>query len=340
MLGYTPEELVNKSIWDFTHQDDLAVNKQLYDQLMRDRLPFRLEKRLIRKDGSILWVNVSVSPVMDVQNRLLSAVAVEVDITARKQIEQELHQLNSQLESQVEQRTLELKAANQALQKNRRQMVEIQEEERRAIARELHDRVGQMLTALNLNLTIIQGQLSNDALERVGARLADSIHLLNETIPAVRDVMSNLRPVAMDEYGLEAALKLHVEEFTSRHDVLVAFWKPDPPLPLLTPTIEMTIFRIIQEALFNVAKHAQASNVKLSVTYDERTICITVEDDGIGFKVRTGTGHLNNHGLNIMRERAEAVGGEFSISSQPGDGTKLQITVPHQSAQRILESRE
>lgn len=329
MLGYTSSELVGKPIWQFTHPDDVEKNKKLYAQLMVDGLPFQLEKRLIRRDGSILWVNASVSPIMDLDGKPQYAVAVEVDITARKKAEEALQQINLQLENLVEKRTAELKYANAALQRNRRRLVEVQEEERRALARELHDRVGQSLTALNLNLITIQDQLPLELLEQAGSRLADSIRLLEETIPAVRDVMSNLRPAVLDEYGLESALRIHLDEFTLRHDINVDFPDITPPLPRLDTSIEMTILRIAQEALFNIAKHSKTHQAKLALSLDEDTVCLTVDDNGIGFE--SSTIHRAGHGLNIMRERAEAVGGSLLITSIPGKGTKIEVKIPVQS---------
>jgi two-component system sensor histidine kinase UhpB len=155
-------------------------------------------------------------------------------------------------------------------------------------------------------LITIQSQLPRELLVQVGSRLADSIRLLNQTIPAVRDVMSNLRPAVLDEYGLEAALRTHLDT-----------------------GIEMTVLRIAQEALFNIAKHSEANRAKLALFLDEQMICLIVDDDGRGFEAD----HIHNagHGLNIMRERVEAVSGSFRITSIPGKGTKIEVKIPIQS---------
>ncbi|HEY3473367.1 MAG TPA: PAS domain S-box protein, partial [Anaerolineales bacterium] len=214
MVGYSSSELVleGKTCWDLTHPDDLDENIRLFERMLRDATPFQLERRLIRRDGSIIWSNLSVSPIRDASGKPVSAVGVEVDITARKQAEESLRELNLELESRVEARTAELQAMNQALQESRRRLqmlsqrlVQVQEEERRSLARELHDRVGQSLIALNLNLTIIKAELSRGYTEQLGTRLADSIELVTEVITMVRDVMSNLRPTTLDDYGLESA---------------------------------------------------------------------------------------------------------------------------------------
>jgi PAS domain S-box-containing protein len=349
MVGYTFEELVSegKTCWDLTHPDDIVENKRLFDQMITEGIPFQMERRLIRRDGSILWANVSVSPVLGVAGYPVSAVGVEVDITSRKQAEASLRQLNLELESRVEERTAELKAMNEALQKSRRRLqvlsqrlVQVQEDERRALARELHDSVGQSLVALNLNLTIIQGEISKGYTEKLGTRLSDSIQLVREVIVLVRDVMSNLRPTNLDDYGLESALQTYVNEFQTRYGIPVQFEKRTPALPRLNNNIEITLLRIGQEALSNIGRHAQASRAILSLRLDEKQVYLTIEDDGIGIPAQEGAKRSRSHGLKIMQERAEALEGTIHIRSAPGKGTKIEVHIPLISRETDTSSQE
>ena len=337
MIGYSASELVTegKTCWDFTHPDDLEKNQRLFNRMIRDGIPFQMERRLIRKDGSILWCNLSVAPVMDASGNPISAVGVEVDITARKQVEASLRQLNLELESRVEERTAELQAMNQALQKSRRRLqvlsqrlVQVQEEERRSLARELHDQVGQSLIALNLNLTIIQAELSKGYTEQLSTRLADSIQLVIRVIALVRDVMSNLRPAHLDDYGLEAALQTYISEFQTRYSIPVHFEKSTLPIPRLENSIEITLLRISQEALTNIARHAKASQAVLSLRSDEKQVYLTIEDNGIGIPPLEGAKRSRSHGLKIMQERVEALGGTFNIRSSSSNGTKIEAAIP------------
>ncbi len=337
MVGYSSAELTTTGItcWDLTHPDDLEENQRLFNLVIQNGVSFRMERRLIRKDGSILWCNLSVAPVLDAAGIPVSAVGVEVDITARKQAEESLRQLNLELESRVEERTTELRAMNQALQKSRRRLqvlsqrlVHVQEEERHALARELHDRVGQSLIALNLNLTIIQGELSKGYTEALATRLADSIELVTEVIRLVRDVMSNLRPTNLDDYGLESALHNYLQEFEARYGFPVQFEKQAPPLPRLDHNIEITLLRISQEALTNIARHAQASHASLSLRLDEKQVYLTIEDNGTGMVSPEGAKRSRSHGLKIMQERAEALEGILEIRSALGRGTKIEAMIP------------
>jgi PAS domain S-box-containing protein len=347
MLGYTSEELVGRTCWDVTHQEDVEENQRLFERLMQYGIPFQLERRLLRRDGSILWSNVSVSPILDSAGKPSSGVGVEVDVTARKRAEDALYRLNLELEYRVDERTEELQEANQALQESRRRLqelskrlVEVQEEERRALARELHDRVGQSLAALNLNLTIVRGQLAGQATEQVGMRLADSMQLVTEVIALVRDVMSDLRPSILDDYGLEAALQTHLNEFRARYGIQARFEKPRSPIRRLEASIEMTLLRIAQEALTNIARHAQADLAVLSLQLDDNQVCLQIEDNGDGIRSRQEASRPNSHGLKIMRERAEALGGSLSVVSAPGKGTRIEAVIPLPPAGQPGSSRE
>jgi PAS domain S-box-containing protein len=345
MVGYSSSELVleGKTCWDLTHPDDAAENMRLWAEMLRDGVPFQMERRLLRRDGSILWSNVSVAPILDASGTPVSAVGVEVDINARKQAEEALHQLNLELESRVETRTAELQAMNQVLQQNRRRLqmlsqrlVQVQEEERRSLARELHDRVGQSLMALKLNLTIVQGEITRGYTEQLGRRLADSIQLVAEVIALVRDVMSNLRPTILDDYGLESALRTYVNEFQTRYGIPVQLETQAPPLPRLDSSIEITLLRIAQEALTNIARHAQASQALLSLRLHENQVSLTIEDDGIGIPSQEGATRPRSHGLKIMQERAEALEGSLNVSSTPGNGTRIEALIPLPPGERSI----
>ena len=347
MLGYSEMELIGEFVWRFTHPEDLEESRRLFERLKEKGKPFQLEERFIRRNGSILWVNISASPILDEVDQPQSAVFIVVDITERKRVEEALQKLNLELESRVETRTAELQAANWALFESRRRLqilsqrlVDIQEEERRAIARELHDRVGQTLTALNLNLTIVSDQLSDQTPLHVNERLADSIRLVTEMISIVRDVMSDLRPIVLDEYGLEAALQSYLAKFTARYGINIDFETPSQDMPLLSPGLEMTILRIAQEALLNIARHAQADHVKLALQCQEDGMLLAVEDNGVGFQSWSSTGQPNGHGLMLMRERAEAVGGTLKVSSIPAKGTRIEAYLPFENDSENKLERE
>lgn len=209
-------------------------------------------------------------------------------------------------------------------------LAEVDEAERRRVARELHDSVGANLTALNLSLTLVRSQLAPQAEAAVSARLDDAASLLQETMAQVRDVMMDLRPSVLDDYGLLAALRWHSQQVARRSGLGLAVTgdEPDPRLP---PTAETALFRIAQEALTNVVKHAQAARVQLQVETDGAVVRLTIADDGRGFEPPPATPDSRGAygwGLSLMRERALAVGAELRVDSALGQGTRVIVEAP------------
>ena len=210
-------------------------------------------------------------------------------------------------------------------------LAETEEAERRRLARELHDQVGQNLTALGLNLNMALTQLPPDAPEAVRARLLDSLTLVEQTTERIRGVMADLRPSVLDDYGPVAALRWYGDQFAARAGVRVAVVGEsfDPRLPA---RVENALFRIAQEALTNVAKHASATAVTITVEATERAARLIVADDGIGFDAAhaRGCGDHRGWGLLLMAERAEAVGGRCAIKSRPRQGTRVIVEMPRE----------
>ncbi len=208
-------------------------------------------------------------------------------------------------------------------------LAEVEEAERQRVARELHDTVGQNLTALGLNLNIAQMHLPPGAADAARSRLKDSLDLVQQTTEFIRGVMADLRPPVLDDYGLVAALRWYGAQFASRTGVEFSLRGQElsPRLPAL---VETALFRIAQEALTNVARHAQAMHVTVSLEASESLVRLTIADDGVGFdpemiKVRaTGRGW----GLLSMTERAEAAGGRARVESRAYGGTRVLVEVP------------
>ena len=205
---------------------------------------------------------------------------------------------------------------------------EVEEVERKALARELHDRVGQNLTGLNINLNIIQNQLYGEPLKHVTARLDDSMNLVEETTAHIRDVMAELRPEVLDDYGLIPALEWYVERFAERTGLAAVVEGGD--LSVRMPeAVESALFRIAQEALTNVAKHAEARKVTLIFEETERLFRLTISDDGKGFDMTALKSSRNSKGWGVltMQERAQALDGKVHVDTEPGKGTRVVIEV-------------
>jgi two-component system sensor histidine kinase UhpB len=210
-----------------------------------------------------------------------------------------------------------------------RRLVEAEEAERRRIAGELHDRVGQNLSALNINLDIVLGALGEDAPMDVRVRLRDSLALVDGTLQSIENVMADLRPPLLEEYGLGAALGWYAEEFFKRTGIEIDFIDEARERNReLRRDAAVALFRIAQEALNNVAKHANARRVAIAVSAEDGAMALEIRDDGAGFDPAAAEARASRWGMTTMRERAQAVGGRLDIASSPGSGTVLRASVP------------
>lgn len=220
----------------------------------------------------------------------------------------------------------ERKLSEQALS---RRLVEAEEAERRRIAGELHDRVGQNLSALNINLDIVLGALGEDAPMDVRVRLRDSLALVDGTLQAIENVMAELRPPLLEEYGLGAALGWYAEEFCRRTGIEVDFRDDARERNReLRREAAVALLRIAQEALSNVAKHAGARRVGIALSVADGAMSVEISDDGAGFDAQAAQARSSRWGMTTMRERAEAVGGRLHLRSAPGAGTTVEVLVP------------
>lgn len=208
-----------------------------------------------------------------------------------------------------------------------RKVIAAQEEERKRLARELHDETSQQLTALGLQLDLIGRELRADGL--AAARLRDTRQLVGRMVDDLHRVIYDLRPSMLDDLGLLPAIRWYAERLT-RRGVAVQFEFPEAP-PDLTPEARIAVFRVVQEALSNVERHARAETVLVGCDVGPRELTIEVEDDGVGFdpeEMRQPRESGQGLGLLGMRERLALLGGTCVVESQPGNGTRVVVRVP------------
>jgi signal transduction histidine kinase len=237
----------------------------------------------------------------------------------------------SQLEanmSELAEREQSYRRLSERLRALSARLAEVQETERKQLARELHDQAGRNLTALNLTLNLMRPQLAKTfaANDSVLAHLEDSLTLVKQTSAQLRDVMAELRPPMLDDYGLISALHWYANKFAAwvKFDIRVRGQEPIPRLPL---AVENALFRITQEALNNAAKHAQANRVMVMLETQPKIVRLVITDDGVGFEPASAITQPG-WGLLTMTERAEAVGGGCRIESAPGQGTRVVVEAP------------
>lgn len=315
LSGYTKEELLSMKIEALLAHpsESIAFMSAIEKQGFVKDYPTDIK----RKDGTILNTSITAGARRDNDDRVIGYQGIIRDITERRRVAVERTRLFE-----------EGQASLNELQRLSRRLVEAQEAERKDLARELHDRMGQNLTALSINLNIMRNQLPGSSGQQTVTRLDESLKLLEEMTMRVRDLMGELRPPVLDDYGLSAALRWLAEQFSNRTGIAAVLRGKDltPRLPL---EVETGLFRIVQEALNNVLKHARAKRVIMTLKRTAKRVCLTIADAGIGFdpEGRLQSNPQMNWGLITMRERAHAVGGNLRIESTQGKGTKVIVEI-------------
>ncbi|MCL5950620.1 MAG: histidine kinase [Chloroflexi bacterium] len=243
----------------------------------------------------------------------------------------------AQLEQQVHERTLELERLNDELRHKEMirgqllvKVITAQEEERKRIARELHDQLAQALSAMSMGMEAAERALPPQ-LEPLRARLLHAKALATGALEQTHELILGLRPVDLDDLGLIAAMRSYAEQHLVPREVEVEVQVRGNPRRL-APELEITVFRIVQEAINNIGNHAAARHVELKMTFFERSIEVTITDDGCGFDCTGELEHNENDGGGLgllgMQERATLAAGSFRVESRPGCGTRITIMVP------------
>ena len=310
IFGVAPEEVAPsfENYLERVHPEDRQQSGAMVARALMDSRGFSMQERIVRPGGEVRYVRSQGEVVRNERGKPIKILVACLDITEQRHSESALRQ------------------AAQDLHGLTRRLVQAEEAERRRLARELHDRVGQSLSALNINLDIISRE-SHALTPALRQRLEDSLGLVDGTLQSIESVMAELRPPLLDEYGLGAALGWHAEEFTRRTGVQVAVEDRDPAgSKNARPEAAVALFRIAQEALNNVLKHAKAKSVRVAVSATDEELVLDVHDDGQGFDPRAV--RRGRWGMTTMRERAEAAGGQLHVDSAPGQGTRIHARVP------------
>jgi two-component system sensor histidine kinase UhpB len=207
-------------------------------------------------------------------------------------------------------------------------LAEAEDVERQRISRELHDQVGQNLTALGINLNILRSKMPPDGPGALRGRIDDSLALIGETTDSIRHVMAELRPPVLSDYGLLAALRWYSQQFSVRTGIEMDV-DGDEPDPRLSVPVEGALFRIAQESLNNVAKHARATKVEITLRKKDGKATLVIKDNGVGFDANrlSEIRRAGKWGLTNIAERVLSIGGEYDIQSSPDEGTSIIVGV-------------
>jgi PAS domain S-box-containing protein len=317
LLGFSTDELQTLSIFDITIPDEIDYVKNNMDMLLHGNLLKPYIRHYLKKSGEVIPTENNTVLVRDVNGKPKFFQNISRD-------------MSNWIKSQNEQRLLlkKISESNEQLRDLALRVQEVQEQERQELAGLLHDQVGQNLTGLNLNLKILLNQIQSDGNSEIQKRLEDSLNMVEETTRKIRGVMADLNPPILDEFGLIAAIKWYCDNFSS-HTGISTHVDGNRDKKRLTPIVERILYRLVQESLMNVAKHAQASQVSVSVVSTKEAISVTIRDNGIGFdqqaaKVPSSEPHW---GMLSMQRKAASIGASLNIESMPGTGTMVNIKV-------------
>ena len=325
-LGREPQKLVGQPRKFFfppetsQHQEDNIL------QVFKTGEAISSESANTFPSGTI-WLHTWLVPLKDASGEVTSVLGVSRDITKRKKVEEALQEARDRLEERVAERTSELTASQEKLRYLTAQTISAQEEERRAIARDLHDEAGQALITLKYSLAAIENELPKSKTD-TRQRLLDSMKVIDQTTVHIRGLAHSLRPPVLDIGGINLSLQDYCQE-TSVRTKLPIFYQGEEILGL-PDDIGISLYRFVQEALTNILKHAMASEVKIRMQYKKGVISISVSDNGRGMDYAESSGL----GLLGIKERLSLLGGSLAIRSRKGQGVKLVANVPWVSSKR------
>ena len=319
--GYTREEIVGKHFSVFYPQE--AIDSRWPERelaLAEKEGRFRDEGFRVKKDGSTFWASVTITALREADGSLYGFAKVTQDLTTRREAEERLQTLNRELRTRVQQldearRIVELRTME--LQKLSGTLLQIQDEERRRIARELHDDLAQHVTAVKMELDATGGH------KQLG-------EAMGEILQKIRETSYLLHPPLLDEAGLRAALHWYVDGLMQRSKLQISLTFHPDVLPGVSKEIETTIFRIVQEALANVYRHAQSDSARVEVIGNGELVIVRVRDYGKGISLRIARMESSaglGVGITGMRERVRQLGGELSVTrAEPG--TLVEAKIP------------
>ena len=342
LLGYEESEWVGRhASIIFTGEPEpewVVCEREMRTALAEGRAEDRRWHR--RKDGSWFWANGLLMLLRDGAGEPRGFAKILRDETERRLAREELEKAHLELERRVEERTAELqetsglllaevkerRAADAQIRELLRRVIDTQEVERKRMARDLHDNLGQQLTALQLNLEALKEACGAQA--GLCEKVTQAQGLVSRLDAKVDFIAWELRPAALDEVGLPAALDNFVREWSEHYGVEAECSAAGLDTGRLAPEVEINLYRIVQEALNNIYKHAGASRVRVVVERRGGLVVLLIEDDGKGFDPGVAVDGEQGMGLLSMRERAAQVGGTLEIESTPGGGTTVYVRVP------------
>lgn len=326
ILGYERHELLQKTWAELMHPEDLAADIAQFDRVMNGEIDgYAIDKRWIRKNGATIFATISVKCVRRADGSVEYFLGLLEDITERKRAEETLARAHDELEQRLMQSEAMLHRYREELQDLTTRLIEAQELQSKHLARELHDVFSQRLAAIGMDIEHIAQHTANSR-----HALEDALHSVmqsvNELATDIHRMSRQLHPAIVEDLGLSAAIKSACLAFSEQYGMPAEFLSVDVP-QRVAEDVALCLYRVAQESLRNIAKHAGKATVHVTLRGSTDHIWLTVMDDGIGFDVEK-VKRTRGLGLVSMEERVRIVGGSLSLTTVPGDGARIEAQVP------------
>lgn len=315
IYGLEPDEFDYsfETFMNHIHPDDREMTQQVVQNAMEKKEPFTFENKIVRPDGEERVLLCRGQVILDKQGEITKMIGTGLDITEQKEREQKLREYSDRL-----------RRLSARIERAR-------EEERLKIAREVHDELGQMLTVLKMDVSMLGGQiapaLEEEVRETFNSKTGEIKERIDIIIKSVQRITTELRPEVLDNLGLKKAIEWKADEFEQRTGMDINFTTNVEKTDFLDDEQATTLFRIFQEALTNIIRHAMASRVEISLERKDSTLILVVQDNGVGI-TREGMEASSSHGIHGIRERAQFLNGEVNIEGREGQGTTITLNVP------------
>jgi PAS domain S-box-containing protein len=333
VTGYSAKELQHLNALALIHEDDRArAASKMKEAFVNGQVEG--EAKIMGKHGKVRHYFFT-GRRLEIEGKSYLA-GVGIDISDRKRMEQELQKAHDELEKRVKQRTAELAKANKQLQISQEylkkfsgKLLSVREEERKNISTTLHDELGSMAVSVGSKISIAKEELTHNNAKAALKSLSQGETVLRETVADIRKLAVNLRPPNLEVMGLSGALRDYIETI-KKHSTIRIIFRNELGNRKIPEDKAIVVYRVTQEALTNITKHAKAKNVRVRLYADNKNIILNISDDGKGFdinKIHTGKGRLKI-GIEGMRERVESLGGELVIKSILREGTLIKAVLP------------
>jgi len=318
ILGYSLEELRRIGLSNILHPEDVATARMYFEEMIRGERDFyQREARYRRKDGTWMWGSNHISVIKDARGNPQFVVSMVADITQEKEAQAEISAYQERLRAMASDLSL------------------TEERERRRLAADLHDHIGQILALAQIKLGALRQEASSAESQASVNEVRDFI---SQAIHFTRSLTFELGLPVLYDLGLEAALEWLAEQMQTQHGLKIAVRRDQQPKPL-GEAARVLVFRVVREILTNAIKHSKANQVEVFISKEGSYLQLQVVDDGVGFdadEMKAEEGKFTSYGLFSIRERLSSLGGRLEITSRPGHGTQVFITVPLEKQEAIM----